>query len=216
MKFINNLVVLFTLSTSFICSANIIFINEIHYDNKGTDTNEFIEIAGQAGHNLNGWSIELYNGSGGARYGDIINLSGVLSDDNNGLGFAAFFPSYIQNGSPDGLALINDVGKVIQFLSYEGVITATNGAANGMVSTDIGVSESGKTTADNFSLQLMGYGNHYQDFTWRAAEHSKGFINKQQRILPTVSTITVSEPGSLILLCFALLVLSSQCKQFNA
>ena len=45
-----------------------VFINEIHYDNSGTDVNEFIEIAGPAGTNLAEYSIVLYNGSGGAVY----------------------------------------------------------------------------------------------------------------------------------------------------
>jgi hypothetical protein len=45
-----------------------IFINEIHYDNTGTDAGEAIEIAGLAGTDLTGWSIVLYNGSGGLPY----------------------------------------------------------------------------------------------------------------------------------------------------
>ena len=45
-----------------------IFINEIHYDNNGTDAGESIEVAGPAGTDLTGWSIVLYNGSGGAVY----------------------------------------------------------------------------------------------------------------------------------------------------
>ena len=43
-----------------------VFINEIHYDNTGTDTGEFIEIAGPAGTSLTGWTVALYNGAGGA------------------------------------------------------------------------------------------------------------------------------------------------------
>ncbi|MEJ7724882.1 MAG: hypothetical protein WKF64_11300 [Ilumatobacteraceae bacterium] len=42
-----------------------VFINEIHYDNSGTDTGEAIEIAGPAGLDLAGWSLVLYNGTGG-------------------------------------------------------------------------------------------------------------------------------------------------------
>ena len=45
-----------------------VFINEIHYDNCGTDTGEAIEIAGPAGTDLTGWSLVLYNGNGGAVY----------------------------------------------------------------------------------------------------------------------------------------------------
>ena len=54
---------------------------------------------------------------------------------------------------------------VIQFLSYEGTFAATNGPASGMLSTDIGVSENG-SEAVGLSLQLMGTGTTYSDFTW--------------------------------------------------
>jgi beta-glucanase (GH16 family) len=32
-----------------------VWINEIHYDNAGTDTGERIEVAGDAGTSLSGW-----------------------------------------------------------------------------------------------------------------------------------------------------------------
>ena len=32
----------------------------------------------------------------------------------------------IQNGSPDGIALVSPTGQVLEFLSYEGVVTATH------------------------------------------------------------------------------------------
>jgi hypothetical protein len=44
-------------------ATTVVFINEIHYDNTSTDTNEGIEIAGTAGTDLTGWTIELYNGN---------------------------------------------------------------------------------------------------------------------------------------------------------
>ena len=45
-----------------------VFVNEIHYDNTGTDANEAIEVAGPAGTDLSGWSLVLYNGNGGTHY----------------------------------------------------------------------------------------------------------------------------------------------------
>jgi hypothetical protein len=62
-----------------------VFINEIHYDNTGTDAGEAIEIAGPAGTDLTGWSLVLYNGSGGAVY-DTDPLSGVIADQADGYG----------------------------------------------------------------------------------------------------------------------------------
>ncbi|MCR9199590.1 MAG: lamin tail domain-containing protein, partial [Planctomycetaceae bacterium] len=123
-----------------------IWINEIHYDNDGTDVDEFVEIAGAAGTNLSGFSIVLYNGNNGASYGTI-DLSGVIDDENSsGFGALEFLRANIQNGAPDGLALVdNNDNSILSFLSYEGTFTATNGPANGMTSVDIGVSEGGGT-----------------------------------------------------------------------
>ena len=42
-----------------------VFINEIHYDNSGTDSGEAVEVAGPAGTKLSGGKLVLYNGSDG-------------------------------------------------------------------------------------------------------------------------------------------------------
>src|SRR6185436_15716445 len=104
---------------------------------------EFIEVAGTAGINLTGYSLILYNGADGASY-NTLALSGVIPNQSNGYGTLSFaYPvNGIQNGSPDGIALVNGL-LVIEFISYEGTFIATNGPANGMSSTNIGVSENG-------------------------------------------------------------------------
>jgi hypothetical protein len=145
-----------------------VWINEIHYDNTGGDVGEFIEIAGTAGTDLSTYSLVLYNGTGGASY-NTLALGGVIPNLANGFGTLCFgYPvNGIQNGAPDGVALVHDVmgGMVVQFLSYEGVFAATNGPANGMNSTNIGVSETG-TEPVGQSLYLTGNGDDYSDFTW--------------------------------------------------
>ncbi|MFS1702950.1 ExeM/NucH family extracellular endonuclease [Alteromonas sp. AMM-1] len=156
----------------------VVFFNEIHYDNAGTDVGEFIEIAGTAGLDLTGMTIELYNGSNGAVY-NTIALSGTLPDNGNGFGTIAVLPSSIQNGAPDGMALVSATGEVIQFLSYEGVMTATDGAAVGTDSTDIGVAETSSTEIGQ-SLQLSGSGTSYSDFTWIAGAESPNNTNPSQ------------------------------------
>ncbi len=170
---------------SFFCSqafANetAVFINEIHYDNDGADTGEGVEIAGPAGTDLTGWSVVYYNGANGQTYSPSTSLSGIIDDEGDGFGALSFDRAGIQNGSPDGLALIDDDGNVVQFLSYEGSFAATNGAANGMTSTDIGVSEPGDTPVGQ-SLQLGSTGKCYEDFTWNSpAAASFGSINPGQ------------------------------------
>ena len=127
--------------------------SEVHYDNDGVDTGEAIEIEGDAGTSLTGWSIVLYNGSNGASYGTL-PLAGVIPNqcDGSGTVFVNGPASGIQNGSPDGFALVNSASQVVEFLSYEGTFTATNGPANGMTSVDIDETES-TTSPIGSSLQ---------------------------------------------------------------
>ncbi len=156
-----------------------IFINEIHYDNVGTDTDEAVEIAGPAGIDLAGWTLVFYNGNGGAEYANLA-LSGLIPDEGDGYGALAFAQSGIQNGSPDGIALVDPGEMVIQFLSYEGSFTAVGGPANGLTSVDIGVSEPNDTPLGE-SLQLTGTGTLYEDFAWNApAASSFGALNAGQ------------------------------------
>ena len=147
--------------------ATTVFINEIHYDNTGADANEGVEVAGPAGTDLTGWQLVPYNGNGGAPYTPTFNLTGAIPAACGGYGTVFFATPAIQNGSPDGIALVNSSGQVVQFLSYEGSFTGVGGPADGMVSMDIGVSENG-TGAVGDSLQLSGNGTQYSDFHWNA------------------------------------------------
>ncbi len=160
-----------------------VWINEIHYDNDGGDTNEGVEIAGPAGISLTNYTLIPYNGYNGEAYAGAISLSGLLPDEGCGFGTLWFDMPGLQNGSPDGLALVRrSDSAVIQFLSYEGVFTAANNLAVGTLSTDIGVSES-TTLALGRSLQLSGAGTTYADFTWAAAtDATRGSLNTAQTI----------------------------------
>ncbi len=158
--------------------AQAIFINEFHYDNAGADKGEGVEIAGAAGSDLSGYQIVLYNGSNGTTY-RTVTLKGVLADQQNGFGAAFFDVGSLQNGGPDGLALLNPDGDVLQFISYEGAFTATEGAASGLLSDDIGVAEDGTDPA-GLSLQLAGVGLGYSAFEWVLGTASYGGINADQ------------------------------------
>jgi hypothetical protein len=177
---------LFTLLTSSTFFAQTVFINEIHYDNDGGDVNEGIEIAGPAGTDLSTYTLTPYNGSNGASYTPITALSGTITDES-GTGYGTiFFPiAGLQNGAPDGIALDNG-GVLIQFLSYEGSFTATAGVANGVTSTDIGVTQPG-TTPVGESLQLTGTGNSYADFTWTANSASSYNAINTGQTFPSLS-----------------------------
>ncbi|MBU2663416.1 ExeM/NucH family extracellular endonuclease [Actinoplanes bogorensis] len=143
------------------------FISEIHYDNAGADTGEAIEIQAPAGTDLTGWSIVLYNGNGGAPY-NTATLSGAVPAA--GVVVQNYPTDGIQNGSPDGVALVKPDGSVAEFLSYEGGMTGVGGPANGLAATDIGVAETASTPVGQ-SLQKI-------DGTWTGpAASSFGAIN---------------------------------------
>lgn len=143
-----------------------VWINELHYDNTGTDAGEAVEVAGAAGTSLAGWSVKLYNGADGLVYASY-SLSGSIPSTCGSFGVVSVSTPGIQNGSPDGLALVDAAGKAVQFLSYEGSIRAKNGPAKNLRSTDIGVQETADTPL-GFSLQLAGSGTVAADFVWTA------------------------------------------------
>ena len=162
-----------------------VFINEIHYDNINTDVSEKIEVLAPAGTSLTGWTVVLYNGGDGKSYATL-SLSGTVANQCNGFGTATVAAPGIQNGAPDGLALINASGALVQLLSYEGTFTATNGPASGHASTAIPQSET-SSTATGTSLQLAGSGSRYADFSWQASRTSSfGACNTGQT--PTGAT----------------------------
>jgi predicted extracellular nuclease len=189
----STLVAFATLALTQTALAQSVFINEIHYDNSGADTGETIEIAGPAGTDLTGWTIALYNGSSTQRnvYGTI-NLAGVIPDQDNGFGTLSFPRAGIQNGSPDGLALVDPTSALIQFLSYEGTFVAASGPASGMTSTDIGVSEPGSTPIGS-SLQLTGTGSMAGDFTWAAAQPNTFGATNAGQSFAIVATAFINE-----------------------
>jgi uncharacterized protein len=159
-----------------------VWINEFHYDDAGADIGEFIEIAGVADTDVTGWSIVRYNGSNGAPYtspGTIPTLSGTIPN-STGTGFGvmsfALPQDGLQNGAPDGLALVDNLGNVVEFISYEGVFTATSGPAAGLSSIDVGFSESGND--DGTSIARTGTGDDSTDFTWAlSADDTPGAVN---------------------------------------
>jgi imidazolonepropionase-like amidohydrolase len=113
-------------------------INEVDYDQVGTDAGEFIEIynGSDAPVNLANYAVVLVNGSTNAQYLRVA-LTGMLAPRayavvaNTGvmlpMGVARFplADNIMQNGAPDGVALINTMTmSLVDALSYEGAITA--------------------------------------------------------------------------------------------
>ncbi|MBK8258467.1 MAG: lamin tail domain-containing protein [Polyangiaceae bacterium] len=126
------------------CPLDHLVINEVDYDQDVTDTLEFVEIfnATTASVSLANLKLVLVDGSQNVPY-SVIDLTpgGTLAAGQYlVVGTSAVMPAagavkinfsgtmnQIQNGSPDGVALVDDAAnKVIDVLSYEGAITTAN------------------------------------------------------------------------------------------
>ncbi|GGL05091.1 ExeM/NucH family extracellular endonuclease [Deinococcus radiotolerans] len=166
------------------------WINEFSYDsNAANDTgDEYVEVIVPSGVNVSNLSLVLYNGTGGAVYRTDTFAGNIVTTTALNNGYTTYLFSYptttggaFQNGAPDGMALCSGT-QLIQFLSYEGAFAGVGGCANGVTSTDVGVSQLG-TTPTGQSLQLSGTGNKYSDFTWNApAANTKGAVNTNQTL----------------------------------
>jgi hypothetical protein len=172
------------------------WINEIHYDNSGLDVDEGVEIAVPAGYSCAGvLEVILYNGNNGSIYNFSETVPSTGGTTSNGITFYWIPIAGLQNGAPDGLALVCD-GTLIQFLSYEGSFTGTDGPANGIASINIGVSEADSSTV-GFSLQLEGTGCDYADFTWTGSSSStQNLINSLQTINCSVADPNLAITGT--------------------
>ena len=174
--------------------AGTVFINELNYDMVGVDADEYIEIAGPAGTDLSGWKLELYNGNNDEQYGQG-NLSGVLEDESGGYGFAAFDFGQIQNGEADGIGLVDPSGTCVELISYEGTMSPISGSCSDFTATDIGVSQSNSTSADE-SLQKTGSGSESSDFSWVGpVAKTKGSVNADQTFESANTTYVVTASG---------------------
>ena len=94
-------------------------INEVDYDQVGTDGNGFVEIAntGGAATDLADVDLVAVNGGDSTEYGRV-RLTGSLA-----VGGHLDVAIELQNGAPDGIALLRGT-TLLDALSYEGAITA--------------------------------------------------------------------------------------------
>lgn len=170
------------------------WINEFHYQNSGSDSSEFVEVAENIGiftksnsSTSENMTITLYNGSNGEAY-DSFTAEDITMIEETPFNYNLYYVevSGLQNGNPDGISLsIN--GNNIQFISYGGTFVAQDGPAQGFESIDIGIVEPENATS-NSSLSLTGEGIMYRDFSWAVSDSaSMGAENKNQDLQIPVS-----------------------------
>ena len=122
--------------------ATHLVINEVDYDQIGTDSNEFVEVYNPTSSSvsLSSLALVLVNGSNNAEYtrvglssaGASLPAGGYLVIADNGVSLPGGVPvirlgpsNEIQDGAPDGVALIDTSSNtLVDALSYEGSITA--------------------------------------------------------------------------------------------
>ncbi|WP_263784471.1 FlgD immunoglobulin-like domain containing protein [Salinibacter grassmerensis] len=191
------------------------WINEVHYDNAGGDTDEVVEVviedAGSVA--LGRFQVLHYNGADGdSDAADPVPLDAFTPGATTG-GFSLYSYNYTDNGETlqngtEALALCFDSnddgtfealvssGGTDQFLSYEGTLTGTSGdgCAGGKTSTPIGADESTPPPVGE-SVQLEGSGTAYSDFTWTGPLASTPGTPNTSQTLSSSVTITVDDDG---------------------
>ena len=163
-----------------------VWINELHYQNAGVDSNERVELAGPVGTDVGGWVVHAVNGATGQSYARFTFPAGsrlASTPPPSSWGFAVATFRTLQNG-PDAIALVTSSGELLQFISYGGgTIVGTAGAVIDVWSTAIGVVEPASASVDG-SLQLVGAGGAPPEgFVFVAFDQATfGFVNSGQEL----------------------------------
>jgi hypothetical protein len=153
--------------------AQPLLINEVDYDQIGTDNDEFLEILNASASNVNLADYTLYfvNGSGNTVYltiplapAGIIGPGQYLVICSNSVTPApgaliirfATASNNIQNGAPDGIALVNTAtNSLVDSLSYEGAMTAVTLPGVGLVTLVHGTAIPAATADSNTIVESL-------------------------------------------------------------
>ncbi|MCB9170174.1 MAG: lamin tail domain-containing protein [Flavobacteriales bacterium] len=126
-------------------------INEVDYDMPGTDTTEFVEIknTGALAINIGGVQLQLINGSNGLPYATYVLNNTVLAAGDYYVVGSSYVENVdqvewtsngIQNGAPDGVALLDPSNNLLDAVTYEGDIAGyTEGSGVGLEDNPTGV-----------------------------------------------------------------------------
>ena len=160
------------------------WINEIHYDNAGTDRNEFVEVVVEnpEQHYLGDLVLYMYNGYDGVQYCldsvDEFDPGDRVADFQ----FYTWFQRGIQNDTEGMILVFRDT--LIDILAYEGTFTGNNEPAEGLIFPDIGMNESGNGP-DTCSIYLSGMPGS----TWTYGPATPGCLNTGQQLSENSSQV---------------------------
>ena len=182
-----------------------IFINEIDYDQDGSDNTEFIELCAVAG-SYTTVIVKCINGSNDLVYNTFELDDITLSNESQGYGFYVLGPSSgvvnvdystgwisdeVQNGAPDAVELwVN--GSIVDAVSYESTEDPMTDSNGGSLEQTSGLSETNST--GNNSIGRIGV----DESVWQTMTISPGNANNvsgsNDQSLPVELTSFIATP----------------------
>lgn len=163
------------------------WINEIHYDNAGTDINEFVEVVVESPESwyLGDLALYMYNGYDGNPYClDTIDEF-EIGERIGPFQFYVWYQRGIQNDMEGMILVFKD--SLCDIMAYEGSFIGSNEPALGKEFPDIEVYETGYGSDSN-SIYLTGLpGNE-----WTYGPATPGRLNSDQLISESSTPVQLS------------------------
>ncbi len=193
MKALNGVAILCLMTT---LAFGQLFINEIDYNQPGTDGTEFFELAGPAG-TYTEVVVNLYNNTAPDPYRTVDLGTITLTDESNGFGFfvvgsatvlnvditpTGWTTNAFQNGDPDAIVLSMG-GNIVDALSYGGELIDADGNVMEAAAKDY-------AGADSSSYRLGMDGS-----AWEYGPFSPGTINTNQTLDPNANSNPIASAG---------------------
>lgn len=175
------------------CRTADCYISEIHYRNAGPDANEFVEVICKeaSAEFVRDFKVFFY-GSSGEFYASRRLSAFSVESCEGGICYAVLAASSgdrFQQDSGSGIALVDASDRLIEFLTYGGSTTGTNGPAEGFTSVDIGVEE----TEDSSSTDSL---QRQTDGTWTGPiPNTRGAMNQQVFDPPRINEFHYDNAG---------------------
>jgi len=189
------------------------WINEFDYDSWSVDSNEWVEIIGNAGRSLDDYELVMIDQNGAeVSVWDLALANWTFTDETNGYGFfvmgivhpdegtADYTPptrwtqSEIQNGPTDSIQLRNKDGSNVHLVDYDGNNSNTD-------QDQVTALDDGDDPLSSLYL-TGGPGSWFTDFTWAntAGNATPGAVNVGQQVItpriPRLSATRTARPTS--------------------
>lgn len=149
-------------------------ISEVSY--AAADSTDFVEIRVDAGTDMSGYSLLVYDHGGSIRFTNTFSAPDATMSGSDVYVIDSTDPGGLDLRDNRAVALVDEHGNVVQFVTFEGnTVTAIEGAANGMTADSIG------TSANGNSLQS-----------------DDGGVTYYEQTAPNAGTVPCYAPGTMI------------------